>query len=124
VLQNVLMGNQQPSRIAATRLLLGLCLVFVGCAQTSTVADIKPAESPAASQIPVLRPEESIAGHEYEVVGPVKLDGNSGGYTCRSPEVLANAALAKYPRVDAIVDYRNLPHGCEGVAVEYLKVAR
>jgi len=122
--RQILMGNQQRLHNVATRLLLGLSLTLAGCTRTATVAGIKPVESPAASQVPVLRPDESIAGHEYEVVGPVKLDGNSGGYTCRSPEQLANAALAKYPRVDAIVDYRNLPDGCEGVAVEYLKIAR
>ncbi len=121
--RQILMGNQQRLHTAAARLLLGLCLTLAGCART-TIADIKPAGSPAASRIPVFRPEEPIAGHEYQVVGLVKLDGKSGGYTCRSPEQLANAAAAKYPSVDAIVDYRNLPDGCEGVAVEYLKVAR
>ncbi len=122
--RQILMGNQQRLHTAAAGLLLGLCLTLAGCARTTTVADIKPTDSPAASRIPVFRPEEPIAGHEYEVVGLVKLDGNSGVYTCRSPEQLANAAAAKYPSVDAIVDYRNLPDGCEGVVVEYLKVAR
>jgi len=100
---------------------VGFFLVIAGCARNSASVDGQHLPSPAASGILMMTPEQPMVGHEYTVLGPVEI---RGPHVCRSPEELANIAVVEYPQVDAIVDYRKFDNGCEGTAVEFVKMAR
>ena len=110
-----------PKQKLAAAFLLGLFPLFIGCSRTNTPTDEDFRPTEAASRISIMKPDQPITGHEYKVLGPVGLRGPS---ICESREAFASAALAQYPQVDAIVDYRKFDNGCDGIAVEFVKIAK
>lgn len=93
-------------------LILILVGLLSGCARMRAQQEATALRRQRAAAI-VVTGTEKLPGHDYRVLGMVRIDGDTIYANCGSSEALAGAAIDRYgSAVDAIVSYRSVPAQC------------
>ena len=99
--------------VKRTRQIVILTICIFGPLLSGACAPQNPAQQAAANRI-IVTGTDSLPGKRYEVLGMVRINGDTIYDDCQSPSRLALKAVQTYgASVDAIIAFRSTNSNCE-----------